>query len=51
MSLGGNRRASRVEEDALKYSSHLILKPGDTFAVAMSWSFSNVNSGEMEFSA
>ena len=49
MGLGGSLRASRVEADELKYSSHFILNAGDALEVAMSWSFSKLSSGETEF--
>jgi hypothetical protein len=49
MGLGGSLRASRVEADELKYSSHFILNAGDALEVAMSCSFSKFNSGESEF--
>ena len=49
MGLGGSLRASRVEADELKYSSHFILNAGDALEVAMSWSFSKLSSGESEF--
>ena len=49
MGLGGSRRASRVEADELKYSSHLILNAGEALEVAMSCSFSKLSSGESEF--
>jgi hypothetical protein len=49
MGLGGSLRASRVEADELKYSSHFILNAGDALEVAMSCSFSKVSSGESEF--
>jgi hypothetical protein len=49
MGLGGSLRASRVEADELKYSSHLILHAGDNLEVAMSWSFSKLSFGESEF--
>ena len=49
MGLGGSLRASRVEADELKYSSHLILNAGDALEVAMSCSFSKLRSGESEF--
>jgi hypothetical protein len=49
MGLGGSMRASRVEADELKYSSHFILNVGDALEVAMSCSFSKLSSGESEF--
>jgi hypothetical protein len=49
MGLGGSLRASRVEADELKYSSHFILHAGDTLEVVMSLSFSKLSSGESEF--
>ena len=42
-------RASRVEADELKYSSHFILNVGDALEVAMSCSFSKLSSEESEF--
>ena len=49
MGLGGSLRASRVEADELKYSSHFIMNAEDALEVAMSWSFSKLSSGESEF--
>jgi hypothetical protein len=48
MGLVGNLRASRVDAEELKYSSHLILEEGDAFAVAINCSFSKLNSGVIE---
>ena len=47
--LGGSFRASRVEADELKYSSHFIFIAGDALEVAMSCNFSKLRSGESEF--
>jgi hypothetical protein len=44
----GNLRASRVDAEELKYSSHLILEEGDAFAVAINCNFSRLSSGLIE---
>ena len=49
MGLGGSLRASRVEADELKYSSHLILNDGDNLEITIRCNFSKLRSGESEF--
>jgi hypothetical protein len=49
MGLEGSLRASRVEADELKYSSHFILDAGDALEVAMSCNFSKLSFWESEF--
>jgi len=47
--LGGSLRTSRVAAEELKNSSHLILDVDEALDVAISWSFSSVSSGDIEF--